>query len=98
LAELRSYSYRVDKLTGLPLTEPQDKDNHLLDALRYAMADLIQNRGEPGILQFYRDEIAKQTAAKTAAPKAETKDDGSEPLRRPFWLTAQARGGRVSDI
>jgi len=52
LDELRSYSFKIDRLTGTPLIEPQDKDNHLCDALRYAMSDLITKK-EPGILAWY---------------------------------------------
>lgn len=34
--ELRSYSYETDKLTGLVLAKLEDKNNHVIDALRYA--------------------------------------------------------------
>lgn len=34
--ELSSYSYKRDKLTDLVLPELDDKDNHVIDALRYA--------------------------------------------------------------
>lgn len=34
--ELTSYSYEVDDLTGLVLPKLKDKDNHVIDALRYA--------------------------------------------------------------
>jgi len=34
--ELTAYSYKVDKQTGQVLPVLQDKDNHLIDALRYA--------------------------------------------------------------
>lgn len=34
--ELGSYAYRVDKRTGEILPEPEDANNHLVDALRYA--------------------------------------------------------------
>lgn len=34
--ELTLYSYKVDKLTGIVLPELADKDNHLIDAIRYA--------------------------------------------------------------
>jgi phage terminase large subunit len=34
--ELTLYSYEVDKLTGQVLPKLQDKDNHVIDALRYA--------------------------------------------------------------
>jgi phage terminase large subunit len=34
--ELRTYSYETDPLTGLVLSKLKDKDNHVIDALRYA--------------------------------------------------------------
>lgn len=34
--ELTSYSYEVDELTGLVLPKLADKDNHVIDGLRYA--------------------------------------------------------------
>ena len=34
--ELTLYSYEVDKLTNMVLPKLQDKDNHVIDALRYA--------------------------------------------------------------
>lgn len=41
--EAASYSFKTDRLTGLPLPEPEDKNNHLIDALRYALSPLIRN-------------------------------------------------------
>ncbi len=34
--ELTLYSYKVDQLTGLPVPILEDKNNHLIDSLRYA--------------------------------------------------------------
>lgn len=34
--ELTLYSYKVDKQTGIVLPELEDKDNHVIDALRYS--------------------------------------------------------------
>lgn len=34
--ELTHYSYKIDKLTSIVLPELEDKDNHVIDALRYA--------------------------------------------------------------
>ena len=44
LDECRSYSFRVDRLSGLPLPEPEDKNNHLIDAIRYALSPMIRNQ------------------------------------------------------
>lgn len=38
--ELASYAYRTDKRTGLILPEPEDANNHGIDALRYAVERL----------------------------------------------------------
>ena len=38
-AELGAYCWKVDK-TGKSLNEPVDRDNHLMDALRYAIQDV----------------------------------------------------------
>jgi phage terminase large subunit len=35
--ELRLYAYKTDKKTGAVLPELDDKDNHVIDALRYAL-------------------------------------------------------------
>jgi phage terminase large subunit len=35
-AELQAYSYETDPLTGLVIPKLKDKDNHVIDALRYA--------------------------------------------------------------
>jgi len=35
--ELTVYSWKVDPMTGLVLPQLEDKDNHLIDALRYAV-------------------------------------------------------------
>ena len=36
IQELTAYSYEVDSLTGLILPKLKDKDNHVIDAIRYA--------------------------------------------------------------
>jgi len=41
--ECGTYSFKTDRLTGVPLPEPEDKNNHLIDALRYALSPLIRN-------------------------------------------------------
>lgn len=38
--ELGSYAYRIDKRTAAILPEPEDANNHLIDALRYAVEGL----------------------------------------------------------
>lgn len=46
--ELTVYSWKTDPLTGLVLPQLEDKDNHLIDALRYAVeAARRQVRPEP---------------------------------------------------
>jgi len=40
--EMRLYSYKVDRNTGDVLTSIVDKDNHYMDAIRYAIAPIIK--------------------------------------------------------
>lgn len=43
--EFRLYSYRVDRLTNDVLPDLLDKNNHVIDALRYALEPLIRRIG-----------------------------------------------------
>lgn len=52
LEEFRLYCYKVDRLTGDVLPAIVDKNNHYIDALRYACAPLIRNN-----VQSYEDLI-----------------------------------------
>ena len=45
IAELTHYSYEKDKLTDAVLPILQDKKNHVIDALRYAVEELRANQG-----------------------------------------------------
>lgn len=45
LQEARTYSYKVDRLTGDVLTDIVDKNNHYIDATRYALGPLIKRAG-----------------------------------------------------
>lgn len=45
--EFRLYSYKVDKRSGDILPVPDDKFNHLIDALRYALEPLISQKLSP---------------------------------------------------
>lgn len=45
--EARLYSHKVDRLTGDVLPDIVDKHNHLIDAIRYALAPLIKRRERP---------------------------------------------------
>ena len=42
--EFRLYSYKIHRLSGDILPEVEDKNNHTIDALRYALQPLIRNR------------------------------------------------------
>lgn len=44
LQEFRLYSYKVDSLSGLPTTLIEDKNNHVIDAIRYALQPLIKRK------------------------------------------------------
>lgn len=47
--EFRLYSYKVDKNSGDILPQIVDAYNHYIDATRYALAPMIQNKGQPSI-------------------------------------------------
>lgn len=53
IGELSSYSYKTDPLTGKPMPVLEDKDNHVIDALRYACegARRAQNVIKPTFVQ-----------------------------------------------
>jgi len=48
LDEANRYSYKVDRLTGNPLPEVEDKHNHNIDSIRYALSPLIRNKAAGG--------------------------------------------------
>ena len=50
--EFQRYSYKVDRLSGDILPILVDKDNHCIDALRYALEPLITQR-RPGSVKIY---------------------------------------------
>jgi phage terminase large subunit len=45
--EARLYSYKTDKLTGEVLPEVEDRNNHLWDAVRYALSPYIRKKASP---------------------------------------------------
>lgn len=47
--EFRLYSYKVDRLSGDIMPKIVDANNHYIDALRYALAPLIQAKSAPRI-------------------------------------------------
>lgn len=49
LNEARSYSYKVDRLSGDVLTDIVDKNNHYIDAIRYALGPMIKRRGKSSV-------------------------------------------------
>lgn len=68
--EFASYAYKTDRRTGAVLPEPEDANNHLIDALRYACEGLhrkgrlvtIEAREESTRLQPPRDYRAREEA------------------------------------
>ncbi|QNN99828.1 terminase large subunit [Ruegeria phage Tedan] len=45
--EMGSYQYKLDPHTEEVTSELKDKDNHVIDSIRYAIEDLRRNRGRP---------------------------------------------------
>jgi phage terminase large subunit len=52
-AELRSYVWQADGRDGVYRNLPCDKDNHLMDALRYAMEDVPRPPAQQGRVVRY---------------------------------------------
>lgn len=50
LHEARTYSYKVDRMTVDVLTDIVDKNNHYIDATRYALGPLIKRKGMVGVM------------------------------------------------
>lgn len=50
--EFRTYSYKVDRLTGDVLPEIVDKSNHYIDSIRYALAPLIKRKNAGGMIKI----------------------------------------------
>ena len=46
--EMNSYLWKKDKQTDEILAQPIDKDNHWMDALRYALSDVIEKTRATG--------------------------------------------------
>jgi len=67
--EMRLYAYKTDRLTNAVLPELLDKNNHCIDAIRYALEQLIKAGGAAALLSFYAAETKRQPVA-TAQPAA----------------------------
>lgn len=55
IAEAKNYSYKLDRLTGDPTADIEDKHNHCWDSIRYALHRLIalsRTLGRPSIRSF----------------------------------------------
>ena len=58
IAELSSYCWKKDRQTEKPLNEPEDTNNHLCDALRYAFYDVQFFRPvDPKLKKPYNPEV-----------------------------------------
>ncbi len=50
IEEMRLYQYKVDRLTGDVLADLVDRNNHCIDALRYALEPMMRGRRSPYVL------------------------------------------------
>lgn len=76
LAELSSYCFRRDRGTGKALNEPEDKSNHLMDALRYAFYDV----------QYFRAISPEDARRRKRTLTSETAEIRAEDLKGGEWL------------
>jgi phage terminase large subunit len=70
LDELGSYSYRVDRLTNRPTTEPADCNNHCIDSIRYACFQHIRSMGGSfdGWLRLVQQQYQRNVTADAPEP------------------------------
>lgn len=50
ISEISQYSYKKDKSTGLYTNSPHDKNNHLMDAMRYALEEFMVAKKSMGTM------------------------------------------------
>ena len=65
--EMRLYKYKTDKLTGLISRKIADKDNHCIDALRYAIEDIMIKHSD-GVFKFFEQQAQQMEGKKIQAP------------------------------
>jgi phage terminase large subunit len=58
--ELATYSYKLDKLTGEPTPVLEDKNNHLIDALRYALEGVRRVKARPETVSVFIPSMARR--------------------------------------
>lgn len=58
--ELATYSYKLDSLTGEPLPLLEDRNNHLIDALRYALEGVRRVRTRPETVSVIIPSMARR--------------------------------------
>ena len=51
--EFRLYSYKIDRLSKLPTDEIEDKHNHIIDSIRYALEPVSKQR-QMGMLNYMK--------------------------------------------
>ena len=61
--EMRLYAFKVDRLSGDILPEPLDRNNHLIDSLRYALQPMIKSGDADGYFQWIKSQAATETQA-----------------------------------
>lgn len=74
--EAKLYSYKIDRLTGDVLPEIEDKNNHMMDALRYALEPIIRQAGM-GLFDYMLNKTKQEEAARLAAQNGNTVKVGS---------------------
>jgi phage terminase large subunit len=57
--EFSTYSYKVDRITGEVLSIPEDKNNHCIDALRYALSVYMRAGSKATFLDVYQNKQSK---------------------------------------
>lgn len=70
--ELRLYSYKKDRLTGDVKADPEDRNNHIIDALRYALGPLIKKQPYSGFFKYIEPDLDRIRRERTAVQVVQT--------------------------
>lgn len=76
LAELSGYCFRKDRNTGKILNEPEDRNNHLMDALRYAFYDV----------QYFHAVSPRETAERKRSAAGRSGEISGSDLKGGGWI------------
>lgn len=79
IEEARLYSFKIDRLTNDVTRDIEDKHNHCMDAIRYALEPIIRSAGQ-GIYLYMMEQNKKREEEIARAKNGATKQVGSSTI------------------